>query len=186
MKICLNIYEKYQNGMTIFDVRSDYINLTNQRIANYALSFLPDNYVGKARFYYFGLDFNVYNPIFLGRPNCFLILALPNSEISKKLDTLYEYKLKFKFADREDFDKNAPDNLVINDCRKYYLELDVKEENLLPGYYPDTIKLILGSEKYKDFLEKMTGKTQGIVNIKGKDYPYFYKNDVEEYFLKFC
>lgn len=185
MKICLTIYEKYQQGMQIIDARSDYINNINQNLNGFSISFLPDNYVGKARFYYIGLPLT--KAEFLrGNPNLFLFLTPPNSEISKKLDTLYEHKLKFKFAYCEDFDKNAPDNLVIKDCRKYYLELDVQEENLLPGYYPDTIKLILGSEKYKDFLEKMTGKTQGVVNTKGKDYPYFYKNDVEEYFLKFC
>ena len=39
MKVCFHIFEKYQNGMTIFDARSDYINLKNQRKANNALSF---------------------------------------------------------------------------------------------------------------------------------------------------
>lgn len=184
MKICLNIYEKYQQGMTIFDARSDYINLTNQKIANYALSFLPDNYVGKARFYYFGLPL-VKSKFLKGNPNLFLFLTPSNSEISKRLDEIYQYHHVFKFSVEDNLQKSEFNELVISDLRKYYLELDVQEENLLPGYYPDTIKLILGSEKYKDFLEKMTGKTQGVVNTKGKD-SYFYKNDVEEYFLKFC
>lgn len=171
--------------MQIVDVRSDYINNLNQNLNNFAISFLPDNYIGKARFYYFGLPF-MKSEFLKGNPNLFLFLAPSNSEISKKLDEIYQYHHVFKFSIENNLQKSEFNELIISDLRKYYLELDVKEENLLPGYYPDTIKLILGSEKYKDFLEKMTGKTQGVVNIEGKDYSYFYKNDVEEYFLKFC
>jgi hypothetical protein len=171
--------------MKIFDVRSDYINNLNQNLNNFSISFLPDNYIGKARFYYFGIPF-MKSEFLKGIPNLFLFLTPPNSEISKKLDEIYQHHHIFKFSIDDNLQKSEFNELIISDLRKYYLELDVKKENLLPGYYPDTIKLILGSEKYKDFLEKMTGKTQGIVNIEGKDYTYFYKNDVEEYFLEFC
>lgn len=171
--------------MQIIDARSDYINNINQNVNNYAISFLPDNYIGKARFYYIGLPLT--KAEFLkGNPNLFLFLTPPNSEISKKLDDIYNYHNVFKFSVDVDLQKSEPNELVVYDLRKYYLELDVKVEGFLPGYYPDTIKLALGADKYNDFLIKMAGKTQGIVNQNDKEIPYFYQTDVEEYFLKFC